>query len=365
MRILVESVTKGFNETLLAYSLTPMLKKKYPQSIINIGCNKFETNLFRRARLISNVFLQSMYGNPARWTQYELIIREKYYRDNQWNPSYYFQELDNPEGWESCLNDELRIGFDFLDSDYDFFDKNVSKDLPKDKKLVGVYYTVPRVEMGDSWEIFVLNLHKYVDMIKKINDSRDDIHFVIFTTFPTPVPIDPKAFSHLNNITILGAVDLITMGILFEKIDLLVGVSSTILNSYSMFFDVDRLVLSTIEDTGDYLWSGIPDICSTSHLRLLTMTEAMKTDWSWYLYPLAGSPIVKWSTYDLLGQPIEKNMRSLEGIVDIDEKIIDILDNRPVDKEQICLSCKQKDNCAYWWNNKNIIPRIGEWYWNG
>jgi len=363
-RILIESRSPTFNDVLCGYSLIPLFRKKYDDAKIFFGCNKYQTKLFRRSNAVDEVVLQSIYGNKATWTQYELIIDENFVVDKNWNPEYYFGDLDTPDGWKRCIDEGYGdLKFSFIKDDYDFFYKNIGDGLIKlgKSKYIGIMLTNP-IPNNPKSQLYTMSPDKLKSLIEKFRDL--EVGFVLFNVAPDQfnaqmyAPIIQELVKDQKDIMVLPSIDMVNLGIMMnDVIDVLVGAQSSIMTSLSMLFDVNRVILSPLTKDQKYVWDGIPDECITTNLRFYTFVNGFFNKGTEFIYPKSDS-LIKLDS---------ESYYSIDGCEDNDivGTVRSMIDGQYVkNRYNVCEKCSlhQTKNCLYWWGDK-ISPRLGDWEW--
>ena len=329
---------------LLSYSVLPLLKQKYPFANITFGTNTFYSTFFRRADIIDNVIMQSCYNNKLFWTQYDYILSESFALDSLWEPDKILGDLDRPENWKKC---PYKLSFSFPKSDWNF--NNIEFD--DDKIKIGVFYTL--LDRNDPMvEAFHILPQKWEEIINGLNDRFGNLEFYFFTTDNIRVRFNVEALDiKKRNVRLIGPINSVMMALLSKKLNYIIGESSPVTTTFFSLFPIDKIILSSIEDNGSYMWDGIPDECIMPHIRFKVLAGHANNNL--FVYPDLDGKVVKWETESWGGVKKTRNMLSVNNI-DVNN-IIEKM-TKPVNCGGLCFdfcsNCLLKKNsgkCVYWW----------------
>ena len=363
-RVLIESTSRRLGDTMLGLALAPIIKTKYPYSKITFTCGVNEVNFFRKFKLIDDVILQDMYSNTqSNLNQYEMIISTSFDVDDKWDYERHFGELDTSEGWKKCLAQGNDLSFDFWDENAERI--SYITDKLEGKKTIGIFVAFPREDMSHSWEFTMWNPEKWTELIRELNNRRDDLQFVLFSGILEDKYLEVKEKNVIN----AGRMSLIEEATLFQHLDLLVGNSTSITDMLAPLFKLPTVVLHSCDSKGNPVWSGIPDRCCLPNLRYQTFC---KSDNEMSFIKPEGGDLFDWDfSHYWLGTTVKRKMRMVNNI---EVKVVaDEIERRlggEKGKEwfskgtpcQDCMLYKQYGKCAYWWGD-NLVPELNGKKW--
>lgn len=289
-KILVESTARIFGDQLLAYPLTSLFKTRYPNCTLYYGCDATEKPLFRLANTIDHVVDRLIEKDDYK---YDIILRAPFDVDEKWNPVNYFGDLDSPAGWYVCCQ-KNPLGFNWPE-------KIDLPDLLKGPaKKVAIFLSSKRSVSTLPYEIFGY------DQYQEIVDLLPEIHFFTFYS-------GAESGNQLvgENVTNLGRLYAYQELQLFEQMDLLVSISTSVSAMIGPIAAVPQVVIHTCEANGTPTWIA-PDMCVLPPLRMRHLCGGSEIT---YIKPFAGAKTKEWNFNSYWTKKTEKRkIRMTHGI---------------------------------------------------
>lgn len=342
MKILIDSVSPRFGDTLLGLPFTSMFKYRYDTEI-TYACGPNDFEFFKNISTIDRVCLQSIFNqaNRAYDKSFDRILRTSFDVDEKFHPEQIFGDLDTPEGWDQC-REKFPI---LLKTDRVLDIRQAPEDVSHPlKKKIGLFINFPRPNSTMPQGTESYSIEKWQQVI----DLGSEYNFFVFTS-----PIE-KDFE-LKNCNNLGKLDARYEMDVMKQMDVVVGCSSGVMDMVACFAQKPLVILETCEDDRTPCWNGIPDKCVLPQNRyayFIMENEDVRS----FIKPPDGARCVQWNFNNyFLGQTQIRNMRVLDAIEP--QTIVDEVDRILKEgygaewfvKGSVCDNCIPKKNgqCAY------------------